>query len=78
MQPDESQQSSEKPLDGTVLARMMLGCLLYRLGGEQSFTMTEIEDIQDIVAGVQFFATEDGKIILRTRGKSALPGSNLI
>lgn len=49
------------------LQRMFLGCLLYRLGGEQVFSAAEIDDIRKEVAGVQFFATEDNKIILRVR-----------
>lgn len=51
------------------LQRMFLGCLLYRLGGEQSFTPEEVDAIRSEVAGVQFFVAEGDKIILRVRNK---------
>lgn len=50
------------------LMRMMLGMLLFRLGGEQTFTLDEYEYIRGEVKGVQIFAATDGTITLRTRG----------
>ena len=66
-----------------LLQRMFLGCLLYRLGGEQSFTPEEIDDIRAEVKGVQFFTTEDNRIILRVRNEEFLqahsePGKGVI
>lgn len=78
MEPNDKPMKDEKPLDGEVLSRMMLGCLLYRLGGEQTFTPEEINEIRTMVVGVQFFATDDGKIVLRTRNLEHLPGAKLI
>lgn len=49
------------------LWRLMLGCLLFRLGGEQTFTPDEITDIQSIVQGVQIILVDDTNILLRTR-----------
>jgi hypothetical protein len=51
------------------LQRMFLGCLLFRLGGEQSFTPEEIDLIRAEVKGVQFFVTDDNRIVLRVRNE---------
>lgn len=74
MQPE----NTEVPINGEVLSRMMLGCLLYRLGGEQTFTPEEIDEIRKYVSGVQFFVAEDDRIILRTRGPQQIEGARLI
>jgi hypothetical protein len=50
------------------LWRLMLGCLLFRLGGEQTFTPEEMNEIREIVQGVQIILVDDSKILLRTRG----------
>jgi hypothetical protein len=50
------------------LMRLFLGLLLFRLGGEQTFTPAEIDDIRDTVQGVTWFTTDEGRIGIRTRG----------
>lgn len=57
-----------KEINGDEWSRMFMGMLLYRLGGEQTFTSQEIDEIKRTVAGVQVGVTEDDKIILRVRG----------
>lgn len=54
------------------LVRLVLGCLLFRLGGEQTFTEAEIDFICQDVRGIQLFLTEDHKLLLRTRGETAV------
>lgn len=54
------------------MLRMMLGLLLYRLGGEQTFTAGEMDEIRKIVQGVTIYAGENDQIILRTRGPQAV------
>ena len=54
------------------MLRMMLGLLLYRLGGEQTFTSTEMDEIRMIVQGVTIYAGENDQITLRTRGPAAV------
>lgn len=52
------------------LTRMILGLLVYRLGGEQTFTISEIDEIRQVIHGVQIFLSSDGnKIIVRARGR---------
>lgn len=53
------------------LSRMFLGLLVFRLGGEATFTAEEIDEIRESVEGVQFIATHDGKIIVRCRNHEA-------
>lgn len=55
------------------LRRTFLCCLLYRLGGEQTFTPEEIQEIRLCVSRVQIIATHDNKIVLRTRGPESPP-----
>jgi hypothetical protein len=55
------------PHETDSLLRMMLGMLLFRLGGEQSFTLAEYEYIRKEVGGVQIFADEEGTITLKVR-----------
>lgn len=54
------------------LVRLILGCLLFRLGGEQTFTSEEIDFICLDVRGIQLFLSEDNKLVLRTRGEQAI------
>lgn len=54
------------------LVRLILGCLLFRLGGEQSFTEAEIDFICQDVRGIQIFLSENNTLVLRTRGDSAM------
>ena len=54
-------------MDSDKLLRLILGCLLFRLGGEQTFTEAEIDFICADVKGIQISTTEDGKLLLRTR-----------
>jgi hypothetical protein len=50
------------------LNRMMIGLLLFRLGGEQRFTMDEIDDIRTLIGGVQIYVEPDGSaVILRAK-----------
>jgi len=53
-----------------VLQRMFLCCLLYRLGGEQSFTPEEIDNISAEYQGVRFYSDGE-KITLRIQNKDA-------
>jgi hypothetical protein len=57
----------ESPDPMETLTRMMIGLLLYRLGGEQSFSPEEIREIQDYVAGVQIFVSDDGNFVVRSK-----------
>lgn len=62
------------PLDAKTqesLVHLMLGCCLYRLGGEQSFTIQDIEDIKSVVGGVQVLVTDDDTLIVRARTHEA-------
>lgn len=59
-------------MDSDRLVRLILGCLLFRLGGEQTFTAEEIDFICRDVKGIQLFLTEDHKLLLRTRGEDAV------
>ena len=61
-----------KHQDNDRLVRLILGCLLFRLGGEQTFTEEEIDFICQDVRGIQIFLTEDHKLLLRTRGEAAV------
>jgi len=61
-----------KNLDSDRLVRLILGCLLFRLGGEQTFSADEIDFICNDVKGIQLFLTEDNKLLLRTRGADAV------
>lgn len=58
---------SALPISLDTVTRMALGLLLYRLGGEQSFSVEEMDEIRGIVAGVAMFVTPDGKLLLRTK-----------
>ena len=59
--------AKETEKTGDVLMRLMLGCLLFRLGGEQTFTPQEIDEIKNSVGGVQVLATDQDTIVLRVR-----------
>jgi len=61
-----------KDLESERLVRLILGCLLFRLGGEQTFTAEEIDFICQDVRGIQLYLTEDHKLLLRTRGEAAV------
>lgn len=52
---------------GSDLIRLMAGCLLFRLGGEQSFSAEEIDDIKKTVGGIQVLLTPDNRILVRSR-----------
>lgn len=64
------------------LMRLFLGLLTFRLGGEQLFTTAEIDEIKESVQGVTWFATDDGRIGIRTRGpqvvQQAIEDNNVI
>lgn len=59
------------PKSGDDLTRLMLGCLLFRLGGEQTFTPEEIDDIKEVVGGVQVLLTSANAIIVRVKTPEA-------
>ena len=62
------------PLDAKTreaLLPLMLGCLLFRLGGEQSFTPQEIDDIKKTIGGCQVLLTPDDTIIIRAKSPEA-------
>lgn len=79
MHPDEAEPESSEPLRAQLdpvhsesLMRMLLGALLYRLGGEESFTEQALDDIMNTVGGVQVIYIPDagdatGRYILRVR-----------
>lgn len=69
-------EKPEKPqLDpklSDALLRMFLGALVYRLGGEETFTESELQDIMLYVGGVQILTTlatetDEGRYTLRVR-----------
>lgn len=55
-----------------VLMRTFLGCLLFRLGGEQTFTPEEMHDIRQMVSGVQIIAGDNDTLILRVRNRESM------
>lgn len=70
------------PMNAEHLIRTFLCCLLYRLGGEQSFSAEEIDEIRKEFQGVQFFVSEEDRVVLRVRGpevcqKAIDAGSNV-
>jgi hypothetical protein len=65
-------EDAMKNMETDKLVRLILGCLLFRLGGEQTFTAEEIDFICTDVRGIQLFLTEDNKLLLRTRGENAV------
>lgn len=46
--------------------------LLYRLGGQQSFTIQEVADIQKEVAGVMMVFDDAGKLILKLQSEEKM------
>ena len=46
--------------------------LLYRLGGQQSFTVEEVAEIQKQVAGVMMVFDESGKLILKVQSEDKM------
>ena len=48
------------------LAHYLLGLVMYRAGGEQTFTPDEMDDIRKVVAGVTIgIDRKTGKVLLR-------------
>ena len=48
------------------LAHYLLGLVLYRAGGEQVFTLEQIDEIRKVVAGVTFgLDTKTGRMVVR-------------
>jgi len=60
-------EEQKEPVTGDTISRLFLGCLLFRLGGEQVFTTDEIAEIKETVGGVQILLTQDNKFLVRTR-----------
>jgi hypothetical protein len=56
------------------MMRMMLGCLLYRLGGQQTFTGAEIHEICESIQGVQWHVDEDDNLTVIARTPEAVQG----
>lgn len=48
------------------LLRLFIGLLVFRLGGEQTFTPQEIKEIQGVVGGVQIILLDNDIILLRS------------
>jgi len=55
------------------LVRLLMGCLLFRLGGQQVFTAQEIDDIKKTVGGVQIGLDPDDAIVLRVKSPEFMP-----
>jgi hypothetical protein len=54
------------------MMRMLLGCLLYRLGGAQTFTAAEIDEICKEVKGIQWVSDENLNLTVIARSPEAL------
>lgn len=54
------------------MMRMMLGCLLYRLGGQQTFTASEIGDICENVKGIQWHVDDEDNLTVTSRSPDSL------
>ena len=54
------------------LAHYLLGLVLYRAGGEQTFTVQEIDDIRKVVVGIRVYTGDDNKLTLRTYGSAGI------
>ena len=54
------------------LAHCLLGLVLYRAGGEQTFTVREVDDIRKVVVGIHIYTGADNRITLRTYGPASL------
>jgi len=52
--------------DTESLLRLFIGLLVFRLGGEQTFTQEEINEIRQVVGGVQIYLLENETVLLRT------------
>ena len=59
-------------MESDKLLRLALGLLLFRLGGEQSFSEAEIDFICEDVKCIQLSVTEDSKLLMRVRGDKAI------
>lgn len=55
------------PSLGEQLTRKFMGCLLFKLGGEMTLTVQEMDDISKYVGGVQIIMKGEDGFILRTR-----------
>ena len=54
------------------LAHQLLGLVLYRAGGEQTFTVQEVDDIRNVVVGIRIYTGADNRITLRTYGPAGI------
>lgn len=59
--------------DTESLLRLFIGLLVFRLGGEQTFSTEEINEIRTVVGGVKIYLLEDETVLLRTTS----PGETL-
>lgn len=73
-EPVNPEQPLLDPKSSDALMRMLIGALLFRLGGEETFTEEELNDIMETVGGVQilYLASQSphdlrGKYVLRVR-----------
>lgn len=55
----------------------LVALLLFRLGGEQTFTSEEIKDIQSSMGGVMMFIDADERVILRSRPTPNVPKEDM-
>ena len=61
-EPERSMMTAETE----TLLRLFIGLLVFRLGGEQTFTPKEIKEIQEVVGGVQIILLDNDIILLRS------------
>ena len=54
------------------LMRLMLGCLLFRLGGSQTFTASEIAEITKVVKGIEWHVDDDDNVTVTVRTPESL------
>jgi hypothetical protein len=50
---------------------MLFGCLVYRLGGQQSFSPEEIDEIKETIEGVRITVDSNDRIVLTAKPKSS-------
>ena len=49
------------------LMTLLLGCLLYRLGGQQVFTIQEIDDMRQDIGRVRIVLDAEDRIVMRIK-----------
>lgn len=51
------------------LMTLLLGCLLYRLGGQQVFTIKEMDDMREDIGRVRVVLDAEDRIVLRIKSE---------